>query len=229
MRKTYPGYDIGSICCIIYRIHTSPENQEKMVRLMGDKFYKCFYQNKPNDGEDELELSDFIERLDKKLIVEERPKTGGVYRKMVDENGNPHYWLEGVIASCAKSYDGRMVLLVYAEDMVDPEALCIAIRTVYPDAQVYYITDDYDGGMYRTNDKTGCIFFPPDYSYGYKKEGVFRHGMSDDIDDACELLSKIGFNGEHTEQSLLDFVAGFPIEEEGDSVWFNKLEIDENN
>ena len=223
MRNRFPGYEEIVDSRIGYIIRTSEENQMDILAKLGPEYSYQYHSNKYNPDFEELDLWNFLRRMDEKFVVEERLDCD-VWYKMPDESGNPRYDIEGYISHCHKGFDGSLELVVVTSGAV-PEALCIAIQKTYPDSEVFYITFDLDGSGYQTNDKTLNRFVLYDYSFGYRIEGVKRSRQSDDIEDACELMAEIGFHGEHTEQALLEFVEQFPIRDEWGYVWFNKLEV----
>ena len=195
-----------------------------MIRRITRDTFEGYLHVNLNQYVTRLNLSEFLQRLNDKFFFTERYEDGVRIQQMTDQKCTFYYHIEGNMINFSPGCRETICINVFSTG-ADPEALCVAIEKTYPGSKVYYITDDFDGSGYRTNDKDGSIFMALPYSYGYFKAGHNRCETSDDIEDACELMEEIGFRGEHTEQALLEFVDQFPILEEGDYVWFNKLEV----
>ena len=224
MRKTYPGCEVAKRHRIIYSVYMSKENQADMIRRITRDTFEAYLHVNLNQYVIHLTLREFLQRLNDKFVFTERNDDGVRIQQITDERGTFCYHIEGDMINFSPGCRDTICINVFSTG-AEPEALCTVIEKTYPGSKVYYITNDLDGSGYRTNDKDGSIFMALPYSYGYFKSGHNRGETSDDIEDACELMSEIGFRGEHTEQALLEFVEQFPIREEGDYIWFNKLEV----
>lgn len=232
MRKDYPGFHPVRHYYIHYVICTSHINQMDILRCLGHEYAICYvFPHYELMGEC-TNLEQFLYRMDRKFIVRVEDRDGRSELVMADPDGRPAYKIDGSVRYSTMHQDGSMRLTVAAFD-VKPESIREAILRRFPDSEVYYKTDDEDGTMHRTNDARRKYFKPHTYSFGFfikvctSQYHVFAfRSTSDDIDKACECMANIGFDGEHTEQALTEFVQDFPIVKEGDYVFFNKLEID---